>query len=121
MKYTTKSRTFLENECAIVEMDGEFYQDKPRAGLTKLRPFTNIKNHKYGKSVAYQYIQFYNYKTGKYTLMGYHAFLYAWYKGEVPAGYDVDHIDGDTLNNDLDNLQILTHADNIRKRGGGKN
>lgn len=53
--------------------------------------------------------------------MGYHSFLYAWYKGEVPAGYDVDHIDDNTLNNDLSNLQLLTHAENIKKRGGGKN
>lgn len=53
--------------------------------------------------------------------MTYHSFLYAWYKGEVPAGYDVDHIDNDTLNNDLDNLQLLSHEENIKKRGGGKN
>ena len=121
MKYVTKSRQYLENECAIVEYDGVFYQDKPRAGLMELKPFISIKNHKYGKSIAYEYVALYNYKTHKQTIMQYGTFLYAWYKGEVPQGYDVDHIDGDTLNNTLENLQILTHAENIKKRGGGKN
>ena len=53
--------------------------------------------------------------------MSYHSFVYAWYKGEVPAGYAVDHIDNDPLNNSLDNLQLLTPEENIKKRGGGKN
>lgn len=30
-------------------------------------------------------------------------------------GYVVDHIDGDKSNNHVDNLQYITHADNLRK------
>ena len=43
-------------------------------------------------------------------------FLYAWFKGEVPEGYVVDHIDNNHFNNTLDNLQLLTVADNNKKR-----
>jgi|GEM_PF-3511240 len=43
-------------------------------------------------------------------------FLYAWFKGCVPAGMDVDHIDNNPFNNDLDNLQLLSRKDNINKR-----
>ena len=30
-------------------------------------------------------------------------------------GYDVDHIDNNSLNNNINNLQLLTHAENVRK------
>ena len=43
-------------------------------------------------------------------------FLYAWFYGKVPAGYDVDHKDNNPYNNVLDNLQLLTRQENIRKR-----
>ena len=33
--------------------------------------------------------------------------------GKIPKGMDVDHIDGDRHNNDVDNLRIVTHSDNI--------
>ena len=45
-----------------------------------------------------------------------HKMVWETFKGEVPVGYDVDHIDDDKLNNKLTNLQLLTHKDNIRKR-----
>jgi len=38
------------------------------------------------------------------------------FRGEIPDGYHVDHIDNNQLNNRLENLQLLTLADNNRKR-----
>lgn len=35
--------------------------------------------------------------------------------GSVPKGYDVDHIDGDKSNNAVTNLEIVTHAENMRR------
>jgi hypothetical protein len=45
-----------------------------------------------------------------------HKIVWETFKGEVPVGYDVDHIDNDKRNNKLENLQLLTHKENIRKR-----
>lgn len=34
---------------------------------------------------------------------------------DVPAGYVVDHIDNDSFNNNIDNLQVITTRDNVLK------
>lgn len=45
-----------------------------------------------------------------------HRAVWEAFNGRVPKGYDIDHIDGNHLNNRLDNLQLLTHNENIKKR-----
>lgn len=42
--------------------------------------------------------------------------VYMAFNGEIPEGYEVDHIDGDRFNNSIDNLQILTPEENSAKR-----
>lgn len=42
--------------------------------------------------------------------------IYVWYKGDIPDGYVVDHIDNNSFNNHPDNLQLLTIEDNLAKR-----
>ena len=44
-----------------------------------------------------------------------HRVLYAWFKGNIPRNYVVDHIDEDKSNNKLDNLQLLSRKDNLTK------
>lgn len=48
-------------------------------------------------------------------------FIWAWHYGECPNDMDVDHINNDSLDDRLDNLQLLTRADNLRKRKGHMN
>lgn len=47
--------------------------------------------------------------------------IYAWYHGEVPAGYEVDHIDNNTLNNHLHNLRLLTKEENLNRKPISRN
>lgn len=42
--------------------------------------------------------------------------IYVWFKGDIPDGYVVDHIDNNSFNNYPDNLQLLTIEDNLAKR-----
>ena len=63
----------------------------------------------------------YNYKTKSITL---HRAIYAWFKGEVPDGYIVDHIDNKHtthFDNRLENLQLLTPGENLAKERPNSN
>ena len=43
-------------------------------------------------------------------------FIYAWFKGDIPDGYIIDHINGDSFDNRPENLQLLTVGDNLKRR-----
>lgn len=43
-----------------------------------------------------------------------HRLIWETFNGEIPKGYEIDHIDGDTSNNSLSNLRCVTHLENIR-------
>ena len=55
-----------------------------------------------------------NSSTGQFTL-GVHVINYVWNVGNRPAGYVVDHIDNNPLNNDVSNLQLVTPKINVTK------
>jgi len=40
-----------------------------------------------------------------------HRMVWEAVNGPIPDGYDVHHIDGDTYNNDVENLECLSHSD----------
>ena len=58
--------------------------------------------------------------TGCYNLNGKHFLVHraVWeaFNGPIPEGCDIDHIDGNPKNNNLENLQAITHSENIKKR-----
>lgn len=39
------------------------------------------------------------------------------HNGEIPKGFDIDHIDHDRINNNIDNLRIVSRSDNLRNKG----
>ncbi len=49
-----------------------------------------------------------------------HRLVYETFKGDIPEGKEIDHIDGDTTNNSVDNLQLLTPRQNKVKGIKGK-
>lgn len=47
--------------------------------------------------------------------------MWAWFYGEVPANMDVDHINNDSLDDRIENFQLLTRSENLAKRKGHMN
>ena len=44
-----------------------------------------------------------------------HRFVFETFNGEIPKGKEIDHRDANRKNNQISNLQLLTHKENIRK------
>ena len=81
----------------------------------KQRVVTNKRKYGISKSYYYLILRIKRINENKRIHIMLHNVIYAWYKGEVPLGYDVDHVDNNSFNNNIDNLQLLTHEENIRK------
>ena len=47
--------------------------------------------------------------------------MWAWFNTECPANMDVDHINSNSLDDRLDNFQLLTRTENLAKRKGHRN
>ena len=73
-----------------------------------------VKKHPKGKDKYYKIVVIYH--EGKYYTYQLGRLIYAWFFGEVPEGMVVDHIDNNSMNNWIDNLQLLTPIENIRKK-----
>ena len=108
--YELSKQILEENHYGVIGLDVYSY----KRGERKLKPQIIGPNHKYGKHCDYVFYGLY--LNGKFRYVGLHNIIYAWYKGEVPIGYEVDHLDGDTFNNSPENLELVTRAENIRRR-----
>lgn len=51
-----------------------------------------------------------------YKSTGVHRIVYETYKGKIPEGMEVDHIDRNKQNNSIDNLRLVTHKENCENR-----
>lgn len=69
--------------------------------------YDDIKFYRYPSSTKIDRKDYYRgcYK-GKH--IGLHVYLYTKYIGKILEGYHIDHINGNPLNNNLDNLQCLS-------------
>ena len=93
--------------------DGNVYSDKKsnrwhyKGELRLLKP----KKNKSG----YLYIGlFYNngIKSKKYWFRA-HRLIYQTLIGEIPKGFEIDHISGDRHDNSISNLRLVTHSQNM--------
>ena len=56
-----------------------------------------------------------NKETYRFESISLQVLVYLWFKGDIPAGMEVDHIDDNPLNNLPENLHLLSHKANIWK------
>lgn len=67
---------------------------------------------------GYKHVNLHN--DGKIKMFLIHRLVYETFRGPIPPGMTVDHIDGCKDNNHILNLQLLTRGDNSRKACKGK-
>lgn len=81
--------------------DGEIYNMSKK---TKMR-FESAGNY-------YRVQCYYNLGGKHYSV---HRMVWESFNGPIPAGYEINHIDGNTHNNSLSNLELVTHKENCQK------
>ena len=97
MKYLEKYNRYIDHDCVIYRKDKE-------GKLVQVKPSLN--------NCGYEFIC---YKTRNIVYV--HRLVYEVFKGEVPEGMEIDHIDRNKHNNNPDNLRVVTRAENCKNRG----
>lgn len=92
-----------------------------KVGLTELYTEATLQKHldkathdtlRYIGAVISLYIP----QTQSYLTLSLPKIVYAWHKGSVPIGYEIDHIDTNPLNNSIENLRLVSIKENQKNR-----
>ena len=81
---------------------------------TKKGEPTELKSQKASQSKK-KYLQIRLYHEGVYKFHYIHRLMWETYVGPIPEDKQIDHIDGDTMNNRISNLQLVTARQNVKK------
>lgn len=94
-----------------VHDDGTVYRTerKSRNGKKKLSRLQITPNK---TTNGYMVVKLYSPKDDCYKRIYLHRLVYMAFYGEIPEGYEIDHIDGDRRNCMLFNLKAVTHKEN---------
>ena len=96
MKYIEKYNRYIDNDCVIYRKDKE-------GKLVQVKATVN--------GSGYEFI------TCKgQNKVSVHRLVYEAFKGEIPEGMEIDHIDRNKRNNNPDNLRVVTHEENMLNR-----
>lgn len=98
---------YLKDPYEVIKSNGE--------ALTKIDLYGNItddwRNRKLStKRGGYQYIR-YTYR-GKASELALHRAVYAKFGGKLDPEKTINHIDGNPMNNDISNLELVTQSEN---------
>ena len=108
-------------------MNKEIWKDiKGYEGLYQVSNLGNIRNLHNARKLqdkstikkqqltakGYMRVPLYNGNKCKHYMV--HRLVYEAFKGKIKRGYEINHKDYDRTNNNIDNLEEMTHSDNIR-------
>ena len=105
-------------------MENEIWKDiKGYEGLYQVSNFGRTKSLGNGKTHkterilktggrrGYLFVILYNNGIRKQIMV--HRLVWEAFNGKIPEGYEINHVDENVNNNRLDNLNLMTHKDNI--------
>ena len=80
------------------------------------RVFNNKTNRSIGAlgSGKYYKISVKDPESKKIRHMQVHRLVYAIHKNDIPSDMQINHKDGNKHNNHIDNLEVVTHGENVR-------
>lgn len=99
----------------------EIWKDIPDfEGKYQASNFGRIKSLYYGKEKILKpsknkcgYLIVFLYKNGIKKTCKVHRLVWMAFNGEIPEGYEINHINEDKTDNRLENLSLMSHKDNI--------
>jgi hypothetical protein len=90
--------------------------DFEQYGITENGEVINVKTERILKTSFHKgYYQVNLNKNGKQYTRRIHQLVALTFIGERPDGYDIDHIDGNSKNNNFKNLEYCKHSENMRR------
>ena len=104
----TNLKPIKDYEGYFINEIGEVYSNKWKKTLRQLKPQRATQSKK-----KYLQVRLFNFEGGKLYYV--HRLMWETFKGPIPEDKSIDHIDGDTANNNLSNLQLLTRRQNTKK------
>jgi hypothetical protein len=93
----------------VIKSNGEVYSNV-HSKTRKLKPQKASQSKK-----GYYQVRLFNEEFPKGRLQYIHRLVYEAFVGEITEGYEIDHIDDDTTNNNLDNIQLISRRGNMEK------
>lgn len=100
---------------------GKLYWKERPASMFKTKQSHGTWNTRFAGKEAFTAVGNHGYRVGRvnYKLLLAHRVIWAIHYGEWPED-QIDHIDGDRLNNRIGNLREATNSENNRNRGIGE-
>ena len=87
------------------------YQASTKGRIRNARTKKILKQSSCGASLKYRKVGLC--VNGVRKLCRVHKLVWITFKGEIPEGYEINHIDEDPGNNALYNLELITHKENV--------
>ena len=106
MKTTKLTQTELQTVFEYV--NGELWRKEYVGTLGNNRSRKLVKN--VANAYGYCKVKF------KDKPVRYHRVIWTLLNGDIPAGMDIDHIDGNRVNNSITNLRLVTRRENCQNR-----
>lgn len=89
----------------------EIWKEHPILGIM-VSNLGRVETERKGKHFGHNTVKVYKQVGWNHKQYSIHRLVYETFIGEIPNGYDINHIDENKTNNRVDNLNLMTHKEN---------
>lgn len=110
------TREYLESKGITVTEDGRVFRNGKEKNQFAMKAIHNLGKDKSYPAIGIYDAELYKERGQMSNILLVSRVVWAWFHGVCPSDLDIDHIDNDSWNNHLSNLQILDRAANNRRK-----